>query len=316
MRTLRVTSGTGPDRVELAVRVHERDGLPESAPTVLLVHGYPDTQAVWDRVVERLAAEHRVVTYDVRGAGDSSAPRRRAGYLIARLVDDLVAVLDAVQPSGDAAAPVHVVAHDWGSVALWDAVYLEEHDPRLRGRLHGRLASYVSISGPSPDHVAAFVREAARSGNHVELRQQRRKSWYVAAFHLPVLPELVWTLLTPLLRVQLARVERLDSADWQPTLGRDGRRGLALYRANLRPRLRSPAGPGTTRLPLTLVVPRYDRYVGRELIAAVRRANPHAVWVDLEAGHWVQRTHPDLLAGVVAQHVRRASGVDPEVTEE
>ena len=312
MRTLRVTSGTGPDRVQLAVRVHERDGLPVSAPSVLLVHGYPDTQAVWDRVVERLAAEHRVVTYDVRGAGDSSAPRRRAGYLIARLVDDLVAVLDAVQPSVDAETPVHVVAHDWGSVALWDAACFEEHDKRL----HGRIASYVSISGPSPDHVAAFVRDAVRSGNHVELRRQRRKSWYVAAFHLPVLPELIWTLLTPLLRVQLAKVERLDAADWQPTLGRDGRRGLALYRANLRPRLRAPAGPGTTRLPLTLVVPRYDRYVGTGLISAVQRANPHAVRVDLEAGHWVQRTHPDLVADVVARHVRRAGGVDHEVTEE
>ncbi len=309
MRTLRVTSGTGPDRVELAVRVHERDQLPASAPTVLLVHGYPDTMSVWDPLVERLAAEHRVVSYDVRGAGASTAPRRRAGYLIARLVDDLVAVLDAVLVGHDS---VHVVAHDWGSVALWDAVCFEEHDLRLRGR----IGSYVSISGPSPDHVVALVRESARGGNSDELRRQRRKSWYVAAFHLPLLPELVWTLLTPLLRVQLARVERLDAADWQPTLGRDGRRGLALYRANIRPRLRSPAGPGTTRLPVTLVVPRYDRYVGPGLVTAIQRANPHAVLVDVDAGHWVQRTHPDLLADLVAQHVRRAAGVDPKVTEE
>jgi len=314
MRTLRVTSGAGPDRVELSMRVHERDQLPASAPTLLLIHGYPDTMSVWDPLVERLTAEHRVVSYDVRGAGASTAPRRRAGYLIARLVDDLVAVLDAVQPVGSAG--VHVVAHDWGSVALWDAVCVEEHDPRLRGR----IASFVSISGPSPDHVAAFVRESARDGNSDGLRRQRRKSWYIAAFHLPLLPELVWTLLTPLLRVQLARVERLDAADWQPTLARDGRRGLELYRANIRPRLRSPAGPGTTRLPVSLVVPRYDRYVGPGLVTAVQRANPHAVRVDVDAGHWVQRTHPDLLADLVAQHVRRAARgrhrVDPEVTEE
>ena len=36
-----------------------------------------------------------VVTYDVRGAGSSDAPASREGYLCARLVDDLVAVLDA-----------------------------------------------------------------------------------------------------------------------------------------------------------------------------------------------------------------------------
>ena len=30
-------------------------------PTVVLVHGYPDTQAVWGSVVERLAARFHVV---------------------------------------------------------------------------------------------------------------------------------------------------------------------------------------------------------------------------------------------------------------
>ena len=39
-------------------------------PDARPVHGYPDTQAVWALVVERLAARFHVVTYELRGAGD------------------------------------------------------------------------------------------------------------------------------------------------------------------------------------------------------------------------------------------------------
>ena len=60
----RVRSGDG---VELAVY---ETGEP-SAPTILAVHGYPDNHTVWDGILPLLAADFRVVTYDVRGAGAS-----------------------------------------------------------------------------------------------------------------------------------------------------------------------------------------------------------------------------------------------------
>ena len=80
----------GPDGVRLAVQT---SGDPAS-PTVVAVHGYPDDHTVWDGVVADLAVDHRVVTYDVRGAGGSDAPRDRAGYRLDRLTDDLVAVMN------------------------------------------------------------------------------------------------------------------------------------------------------------------------------------------------------------------------------
>ena len=87
-------------------------------PTVVLVHGFPDTSAVWEPVADRLASDLHVVAYDVRGAGRSDATRERDGYALATLVDDLDAVLDQTSPD----APVHLVAHDWGSVQGWEAV--------------------------------------------------------------------------------------------------------------------------------------------------------------------------------------------------
>src|SRR5689334_2514388 len=111
--------------VELSLQVSG----PEDAPVVVLVHGFPDNRRVWERVVEILETDHRVATYDVRGAGESTAPPSRSGYRMGRLIDDLVAVLDEVAPDG---RPVHLVGHDWGSNQLWSAVLREATDARLR----------------------------------------------------------------------------------------------------------------------------------------------------------------------------------------
>ncbi len=279
--------------VVLQAYVHAADGLPAGAPTVVAVHGYPDTHLVWEPVAADLSRDHRVISYDVRGAGGSAPPATGEGYRTERLVDDLVAVLDSVAP-GEA---VHLLGHDWGSCQLWDAVCAEEHDPRLTGR----IASYTSISGPSLDHLAAFVRRAPAEA----VRDQRRRSWYVRAFHLPLLPELVWRGLTPVLRRVLARQEGLGGrGHWGPTLGRDGARGLGLYRANVRPRLRSP-GPGTTRVPVLLVVPLRDRYIAPASLAYVADAVPRLERVEVDAGHWLPHTDPERVAGLVRGHVTR-----------
>ncbi|USB86607.1 alpha/beta fold hydrolase, partial [Burkholderia cenocepacia] len=41
------------------------------APPLILVHGYPDSAAVWAPVRAQLAKRYRVIAYDVRGAGAS-----------------------------------------------------------------------------------------------------------------------------------------------------------------------------------------------------------------------------------------------------
>ena len=41
-------------------------------PALVLVHGYPDNQEVWEPVIGHLVQDYYIVTYDVRGAGMSS----------------------------------------------------------------------------------------------------------------------------------------------------------------------------------------------------------------------------------------------------
>jgi pimeloyl-ACP methyl ester carboxylesterase len=245
------------DGVELAVFA---EGDPRQ-PTVLLVHGYPDTHRVWDRVAAELTARHHVIRYDVRGSGASGRPSRLAGYRLDRLADDLFTVIDAVAPG----RPVHVAGHDWGSIQAWEAVTC--------ARAAGRIASFTTISGPCLDHVGYwFRRRVSRpTPRHLaELSAQALRSWYIAAFQLPLLAPLA-------LRLALAR---------NPALAANAVAGLGLYRANMRARVRRPRRR-TAQVPVQLITLTGDRYVSPALAGAdLDQWVPHLVRHTLHATHW------------------------------
>lgn len=70
-----------------------------SGPAVLLLHGFPQTKAMWSRVAEDLAADHTVVALDLRGYGDSSRPadgEDHAGHSFRAMAADAVAVMTAL----------------------------------------------------------------------------------------------------------------------------------------------------------------------------------------------------------------------------
>src|ERR1700691_1921113 len=51
-----------------------------SGPPLLLLHGYPQTHAMWRKVAPRLAQDFTVVVPDLRGYGDSSKPPAGADF--------------------------------------------------------------------------------------------------------------------------------------------------------------------------------------------------------------------------------------------
>ena len=60
-------------------------------PDVLLVHGFPDSNSVWRNQIPALVdAGYRVIAPDLRGFGQSDAPRERDDYKIDEFVEDLV----------------------------------------------------------------------------------------------------------------------------------------------------------------------------------------------------------------------------------
>ncbi|MEV4560100.1 alpha/beta fold hydrolase [Kitasatospora sp. NPDC049285] len=91
---------------------------PQGAPLIVLSHGWTCATAFWAPVVNRLAADFRVVAYDQRGHGRSPAPASAAGYSTAKLADDLEAVLTATVPAGRRAV---VAGHSMGGMTIMAA---------------------------------------------------------------------------------------------------------------------------------------------------------------------------------------------------
>ncbi|MFD8687945.1 SDR family oxidoreductase [Streptomyces sp. NPDC059651] len=259
-------------------------------PTIVLVHGYPDSKEVWTQVARQLAEQWHVVLYDVRGHGRSTAPvPLRGGFTLEKLTDDFLAVVDAVSPD----RPVHVVGHDWGSVQAWEFATVS--------RTEGRIASFTSMSGPSLDHFGHWIKQRMSRPTPRRVGQllgQGAKSWYVYMLHTPVLPELAWR--GPLGKRWpriLERLEKVPPGDY-PTasLPDDAAHGAWLYRDNVRSRLRRPRADAFAHVPVQLITPTGDIFLSEQLYAELDAWVPRLTRRSLPAKHWVPRTRPDQLA--------------------
>ena len=263
---------------------------PVGAPVVVLVHGYPDNRSEWRPVAERLADRYQVVAYDVRGAGDSIRPKGRAAYRLDRLTADFKAVIDVVSPG----RPVHLVGHDWGSVQCWEFVT----EPALKGR----IASYVSCSGPSLDHAGFWMRglmSRPTPRNLYRFAMQMLKSWYVYFFQLPWLPEVLWRRFSGPRWPALMRLIEGLHIEARPTQAEDGAHGVWLYRANVFQRLMAPR-ERHAHAPVLLLVPTKDRFVSPWMSEDLERWVPQLERREIPARHWVPISDPDGFA----QHVR------------
>ena len=83
-----------------------------SGPALALLHGFPQTMAMWHRIAPQLARKFTVVLIDLRGYGWSSAPEsdNGAGYAKRVMGEDVVAVMEALGH-----IRFHVVGHDRGA---------------------------------------------------------------------------------------------------------------------------------------------------------------------------------------------------------
>jgi pimeloyl-ACP methyl ester carboxylesterase len=147
------------------------DEAGEGDRLALCLHGFPESRYSWRHQIPLLASlGYRVWAPDLRGYGETEPkPADVASYRIERLLEDVAALIDA---SG--AKEVTLISHDWGAALAW--AFASE---RIRP-----LARLVIMNVPHPGVFAKILRTSAA---------QRRKSWYIAFFQLPWLPEWVLT---------------------------------------------------------------------------------------------------------------------------
>ena len=139
------------------------------AGTIVLLHGFPQTSYSWRRVTPILnEAGYRTVAPDQRGYSPGARPAARTVYRSSELIDDVVGLITRLN-----SGPVHLVGHDWGAAVAWG---LAAERPDL-------IRTLTSVSVP---HPAAFLKSLFSS-------DQLLKSWYMAAFQPPLLPDLLLT---------------------------------------------------------------------------------------------------------------------------
>ena len=82
-------------------------------PPLLLLHGHPQTHAMWHRVAGRLSESFRLVMLDLRGYGDSDRPKPDAAHAVyckRAMAQDALAVMQHLGHTRFA-----VLAHDRGA---------------------------------------------------------------------------------------------------------------------------------------------------------------------------------------------------------
>lgn len=94
-----------------------------TGPTVVMLHGWPDTAAVWDGTVAALRDGCRCVRFTLPGF-DVDAPPRSVSVAQASAL--IAAVVDAVSPQ----QPVTLLLHDWG--CMFGGAYAAAHPERVR----------------------------------------------------------------------------------------------------------------------------------------------------------------------------------------
>ncbi len=253
---------------------------PESV--AILLHGFPQDRRCWDRVTSALAGGgYRVLAPDLRGYSPGARPTARSAYRNSQLAADVLALADAAGTER-----FHLAGHDWGAALAW----------YVAGRHPGRVTSLAALSVPHPQ---AFAQALITSS-------QAARSWYMAAWQLPWLPErALGRRGGQAFRDTLARTG-LDpaSADRYAARARDPavlRGPLNWYRA-MPFSLREAAGP--IEVPTMFAWGNRDQFVSRAAAELCGRyvTGPYR-FTELDgASHWLPERAADQVAALLAEH--------------
>jgi len=254
-----------------------------TGPAVLLLHGFPDSAALWRYQVEPLvAAGFRVVAPDLRGFGASDKPAELAAYRFPTLAEDVVGILDAL-----AITEVQVVGHDFGAALGWQLAMTRPD--RVR-----RLAAL------SVGHPGAFAQ--------VNL-EQFQMSWYMFLIQQPNAED--WFSRDDWLRFRTWLADAPDLDRYLTELSRPGRltAGLAWYRANKIAPGRGPREYGPIHQPVLGIWGVRDHTLGEPQMTG------SAAFVDgswryervTNAGHWLPLDQPEVITRLLLDFLVRAS---------
>ena len=144
-------------------------------PLVVMIHGFPDCWLSWRHQMPALARTHEVVAIDQRGYNLSDQPVGAESYDMARLVEDVEAVIRS--RGRDRAV---VVGHDWGGAVGWSFAMAR---PAMTAGLvvvnlpHPRWLRRELARNPQQQRNSAYARSFQQPGSHRALTPEGLASW-------------------------------------------------------------------------------------------------------------------------------------------
>ena len=89
--------------------VEKGEGIP-----LILLHGFPQTHAMWSEVAPLLSKNYRVICPDLRGYGKSVKPLGYENYTFRNMAKDLIAILHSLNIK-----KAHFIGHDRGARVVY-----------------------------------------------------------------------------------------------------------------------------------------------------------------------------------------------------
>ena len=251
---------------------------------VIFVHGFPESWYSWRHQIAALAPHYRVIAPDLRGYNETE----NAGpYDTGTLQDDLLALIETT-----GGGPVHLVGHDWGGAIAW-LVAMNRPDV---------LRTLTVCNLPHPVLFARGVRRP----------RQMLRSWYIAFFQLPWLPERIMALRNYQLlargiirQCQPGTFTREDIKTFLAGWRRQGLNGgINWYRAVVRNPQPLPNPVPRVTTPTLLLWGEDDRFLGKELTYGTDAYVDQLSTVYLPGvSHWVQQEAPDEVNAALLNHL-------------
>ncbi|MCZ6618698.1 MAG: alpha/beta fold hydrolase [Gammaproteobacteria bacterium] len=249
---------------------------------VILLHGFPETSAMWTPLIDAAAdAGYRVVAFDQRGYSPGARPEETDAYAIEALAQDVLDVADVVGFD-----TFHLVGHDWGFGVGWNLVLTDA----------ARLKTWTSLSIP---HIASFGAAIAEDPD------QQQRSSYMLLFRTPWLPEQLFAFNDfELMRSAIyAEHSETQVEEYISVFSEPGALTGALnwYRAA---GFDAPGPDLNVKLPYLFIWGNRDPAVGRAAVDGQRQYLSEAFReLELDAGHWLMETHADLVVPAVLSHL-------------
>ena len=260
---------------------------PQDKPLLLLLHGYPDGPAIWERQEVHFRDHFQVIRPEMRGVLDSEPAKRLGRMSTQALAFDILEVLKQVDPASS--RPVFCMGHDLGAALAWT----------LSPLLGERLKGLITVNGLSTTQMMHRLFRPA----------QLRRSWYMFDKQAPVLPEKVTYFFPSLVQRLAYALGDLEPADRPALDGREARYPLNQYRAFVRelPKLLLNPSP-KLHCPLLVIWGSEDAFV---LPPTLDELEPYARQIEmriLQGNHWIFRSQATKVNALVEDFARRALG--------